>query len=430
MTRVHDITIDKTDHIIHTTRCIFKVSALSLCTSLSSSCSLSDKFSSFATSLIFLSLCSFHRCVIMAASSSRSLEEVCAALTLAEEEEAGLEISDEELPVLRENHSFTLVGRLLTDKPIKFHIMKDTLAAAWRPGKGVCIKELSTNLFLFQFFHELDVSRIVEDSPWAFEQSLLVLRRLKENESPFEASLNHAEFWIQLHNLPMGLMTEKTAEAIGNFIGCFIHADKSNFDGSWKSFLRIRVRLDVTKPLKRKMKIKRQGGDCVWVDFKYERLPNFCFLCGLLGHTDRYCQLQFEMNTHEAEKPYGTWLRASGRRSQPSLGQRWLVSEPPRRGKMDRTELQEGGSTEYEKSDIPGPGMGGGGVKEKDIGGGVGVREMFRHNVGKQHMAMEEDDTCLEIEGKVTNINSKSGVSKLGLSSSLEDHGPILAYQK
>lgn len=38
--------------------------------------------------------------------------------------------------------------------------------------------------------------------------------------------------------------------------------------------MRIRVLLDITKPLKRQKKIKKQGGDSSFIKFKYERLGN------------------------------------------------------------------------------------------------------------------------------------------------------------
>ena len=45
------------------------------------------------------------------------------------------------------------------DKVIEFAAMKNTIATFWRPSKGVCIKDLSPNLFLFQFFHEINIRR-------------------------------------------------------------------------------------------------------------------------------------------------------------------------------------------------------------------------------------------------------------------------------
>lgn len=129
----------------------------------------------------------------------------------------------------------------------------------------------------------------------------------------------------------MSFFTEKIAKAIGSFLGDFIRIDKKNFDGTWKSFMRIRVLLDITKPLKRKMKIMKEGEDWIWIDFKYERLPNFCFLCGLIGHTERFCQKMFEGVTGETERPYGSLLRATGQHPAPSSGNPWLVDVAPRR---------------------------------------------------------------------------------------------------
>lgn len=213
----------------------------------------------------------------MASSSSHSLEVAYATLKLLDDEDEGLVIDEEAISESNTNHNLTLVGSLITEKPIKFQIMKDTLASVWRPGKGMQVTEISSNLFLFHFFHELDLKRIMEDGPWAFEQNLLVLRKLKPNESPQEATFTHSEFWIQAHNVPPGFVTEKVAMAIGSHIGNFIQVDKNNFDGKWKAFMRVRVEIDITKPLKRRMKLKKPGGEWFWINFKYERLPTFCF---------------------------------------------------------------------------------------------------------------------------------------------------------
>ena len=85
---------------------------------------------------------------------------------------------------VKTEYRFCLVGRFLTDKVINFEAMKNTMASLWRPGKGVCIKEVSPTLFLFQIFHEIDVKRVLEAGPWTFDQHILLVKRLEENEQP------------------------------------------------------------------------------------------------------------------------------------------------------------------------------------------------------------------------------------------------------
>ena len=72
------------------------------------------------------------------------------------------------------------------------------------------------------------------------------------------------------------------------------------------------------------MKIDRGNEDAFWVTFKYERLPTFCFFCGLLGHSDRFCPIMFETKTEDALRPYGQFMRAPDRRAPVRRGSRWL----------------------------------------------------------------------------------------------------------
>lgn len=61
-----------------------------------------------------------------------------------------------------------VVARFILEGHVDFHAMQQTLVALWKPGMGVYIKDLETNVFLFQFYHEIDVKRVMEGCPWSF----------------------------------------------------------------------------------------------------------------------------------------------------------------------------------------------------------------------------------------------------------------------
>jgi hypothetical protein len=48
----------------------------------------------------------------------------------------------------------------------------------------------------------------------------------------------------------------------------------------------------------------------VKVIFKYEELGNFCFVCGIIGHTEHSCSKKHEPGYVEYEKKWGNFIRA------------------------------------------------------------------------------------------------------------------------
>lgn len=264
-------------------------------------------------------------------ASSSSIIDAMNNITLEDEEEDVLafEIGGTK----GNNQGFTnfdaklcVVARFLTEGRVDFQAMQQTLAALWKPGRGVYMKELDTNLYLFQFYHELDVKRILEGSPWSFNRRALVMARMKEGENPGDVSLNTMDLWIQIHDLKPGFMSENVIMEVGNFIGKYVESCKSNFKEVWRGYMRVRVSLDLSKPLKRRMKVRKSGDEWFWITFKYENVPTFCFICGFLGHSDKFCSRLFDTPEHEIVKPYGVWMRAPLRSQVKPIGAKWLRS--------------------------------------------------------------------------------------------------------
>ncbi|XP_062094341.1 uncharacterized protein LOC133800401 [Humulus lupulus] len=263
------------------------------------------------------------------ASSSNVVEDLEASwggLQIAEEEEQGLffqetpDVEDEDGIDAR----WCLVGKLLGDRVADFDTLRNVLASLWRPVKGMYVKQLETNKFLFQFFHEIDINRVMEGTPWTFNRTPVILERLKLGENPRVVPLNTMEIWVQVYNLKVGFMSDRVLKACGDFIGMFILSCPKNYTGIWREFLRVRVRINIDQPLKRRMKIQYSKGDFFWAEFKYERLPTFCFICGVLGHSEKFCIKLFAEEPENIVRPYGLFMHAPDRRQGKQIGARWL----------------------------------------------------------------------------------------------------------
>lgn len=207
-----------------------------------------------------------------------------------------------------------LVGRFIAEGPLDFLAMQQTLAALWKPGKGVFIRELDANLFLFQFYHDIDIKRVLDGSPWTFNRKALIISRMQNGENPRCVKLNALDLWDQIYDLQPGFMLDRVFKEIGNYIATYVESCQKNFHGVWKEYVGVRVTIDLSKPLKRRMKVRKIGDEWFWINFKYENVPTFCFICGLLGHSDRYCGRLFDTPKIEIIKPYGIWKKAPFRR--------------------------------------------------------------------------------------------------------------------
>uniref|UniRef100_A0A2C9VMB4 CCHC-type domain-containing protein n=1 Tax=Manihot esculenta TaxID=3983 RepID=A0A2C9VMB4_MANES len=192
---------------------------------------------------------------------------------------------------------WALVGRFVGERFIRLHEMSQIMASNWRPGMGVSILEISPQRFLFQFAHEADIRRIVEGGPWAYENHLLVYERVADGVNPVEVSLEKAAFWIQLHHMPLGYMSGIVVKRIGSKLGDIMELDSNNFT----------VMLDITKPLKDHVVLKIRNGGAVQnhkVTLKFERLPTFCFRCGLIGHRELFCRRNYEADNGEVPRMF------------------------------------------------------------------------------------------------------------------------------
>jgi hypothetical protein len=94
--------------------------------------------------------------------------------------------------------------------------------------------------------------------------------------------------------------------------------------------MRIKVKVDVRKPLKKDTKVMNMAGEWCTVNFKYEKLGVFCFVCGILGHAENKCEVRFEMENDDGVIGWSREIRADPpHRAGGRLTSRWLREEAP-----------------------------------------------------------------------------------------------------
>ena len=157
----------------------------------------------------------------------------------------------------------------------------------------------------------VDLKRVMAGGPWTYDNHLLILHWIQPGEYPNQILLNSIDIWVQIFDLPSSCMSESVGKQLGNYIGSFLEYDTSNNGGSLKEYMRLRVSMDVRPPLKRGKRLRTPNGDGFFVSFKYERLSLFCFICGCLEHSDRFCPQLFNIPEEEITRGWGVWLKAS-----------------------------------------------------------------------------------------------------------------------
>ena len=86
-------------------------------------------------------------------------------------------ISDEGRLEAIESCNLSFIGKFLTCKSFNKRVAKNTLKRAWGLEDKVQILEVGSNLFQFKFQSEFEMTRILRDSPWTFDNQLLMLQR-------------------------------------------------------------------------------------------------------------------------------------------------------------------------------------------------------------------------------------------------------------
>ncbi|KAK3199877.1 hypothetical protein Dsin_023292 [Dipteronia sinensis] len=123
---------------------------------------------------------------------------------------------------------------------------------------------------------------------------------------------NKVELWVQIHDVPIMCTNKRTAKWLAEQVEGVLDilADSKE---CWGKFMKVKVQIDITKPLKRWLRLKLdKSNKVVVVGPKYERLPELCYACGRIGHCLKECsdeKAKIEALDGTSTK-FGSWMIA------------------------------------------------------------------------------------------------------------------------
>jgi hypothetical protein len=207
----------------------------------------------------------------------------------------------------------SIIGKIITDKSIHVSSIQNGLESIWGAPQGLKVQEIEGKLLQFFMDKEADQDRILLGNPWIFRNSWLIVKPWDRETDLQTLDFNHVPIWIQLWGLPAHCKTKQMGENLGALMGKVEASEFYEYPGK-KMIIKIKVSINVQKPLPSGIHVGNPNDGNCWIDYRYEKLPLVCFKCGIVGHKDKLCRNPPMVLGTLA--PLGPWIRSTqyGRR--------------------------------------------------------------------------------------------------------------------
>ncbi|MBA0786883.1 hypothetical protein Gotri_027151, partial [Gossypium trilobum] len=203
------------------------------------------------------------------------------------------------------------IGKIMAIKKPNKEAMYRVFKSLWFTKEEVDFVALKEGVVIVKFGCMEDRSRILNLSPWLFDRCLFSIVPFEKGKEMDTYEFWMSPFWLRVYNIPIELMDRQMALDIGNTIGELVAIDWKDRNGGWTEFMRLKIKINVLRPLRRIVRLVDKNGVETIGILKYERLPDFYYECGIIGHTDKKCSLTSEVVGLNGQSPqFGSWMRA------------------------------------------------------------------------------------------------------------------------
>nr|XP_023884581.1 uncharacterized protein LOC111996812 [Quercus suber] len=127
-------------------------------------------------------------------------------INLTSEEDEVITVRPDRRVQTLEECSLSLLGKFLAPRPLNLRAAKNLLRSVWKMGLDLKIIEVRNGLLQFKFSLESQVSWVMNNGPWSFDNQILVLRNWERGMTARTVTFTGLPIWVQIWGLPFDLI--------------------------------------------------------------------------------------------------------------------------------------------------------------------------------------------------------------------------------
>ncbi|KAK0588601.1 hypothetical protein LWI29_003108 [Acer saccharum] len=180
---------------------------------------------------------------------SEDITSLCASLSICSRDGPIQLLNDKLMVEAKQRLSLCIKGKILLSKRVNREAFMCVIGKIWQVRKGMDIESVIGNTFTFHFRDVYDLNRVISGGPWSFDNALLAMEKPVGKGTIESLRFNQADFWVQIHQVPLLCMTKEIGRFLGGMIGEVLKVDGGVSGDCLGKFMWVRVRVNIEKSL-------------------------------------------------------------------------------------------------------------------------------------------------------------------------------------
>ncbi|KAM7470315.1 hypothetical protein LguiA_008498 [Lonicera macranthoides] len=194
-----------------------------------------------------------------------------------------------------------LHGRLILkhgNAPVKAIDLHLSLSSVWNTKEQWTLTPIGKGYYTLRFSNGEDKQKVWSSGQVNLSQGIFNLFQWTKDFKPSQQKQTRAHIWARFHEVPEEYLHYHLILSMANVIGFPVNIDPYTLKKDYGHYCRVEIDVDLKAELPNSILVEREGFNFE-IDVTYERLPDFCSHCSVIGHLVTACR-----SLKKAQQPF------------------------------------------------------------------------------------------------------------------------------